>query len=257
MDPVTASLAAGIGGAAISGLGSYLSGESSAAAAKRLYKHRYQWQMQDMRKAGLNPMLSVSQGAPNVPQPEFPNVGEAAVEGFSKAQSARLLAAQVEQSKEVTNTTRAQGNKAVAEGQAQEMANLITQASPLYQSAKATLGQHGEVTGPSALASERWTEELRQVRGAADKAAADAEVSRLSAELSKGELTLQQVRIKYADQLAEIEAAYRRAMSQSAQAGVPAAQADAEFWEKSGAWGKAAMFLKQIIGGGIAPVIIK
>lgn len=257
MEAVTASLVGGALSGAISGAGAWLSGDSSARAAKRMYKHRYQWQMQDMRKAGLNPMLSVSQGAPNVPQPDFPNVGEAAVEGFAKGQSARLMASQVEAAKAATETTRAQGSKAVQEGRAQEMQNLILEASPLYQSAKSTLGERGEVRGPSALASERWTQELRQVANSADKAAADADVSRLNADLAKGELSLQAVRLKYADQLAAIEAAYRRAMATAAQAGVPQAQADAEFWENSGAWGKAAMFLKQIIGGGIAPVILK
>lgn len=31
------------------------------------YKHRYQWQVGDMRKAGLNPILAATQGAPSLP----------------------------------------------------------------------------------------------------------------------------------------------------------------------------------------------
>ncbi len=45
-----AGIASSIGGAAMSN-----------AAQVRMYKHRYRWQMSDMRKAGLNPILMSSQ----------------------------------------------------------------------------------------------------------------------------------------------------------------------------------------------------
>lgn len=44
--------------------------ESQARQAQineRQYRNRYQWQMEDMRKAGLNPILSYKQGAPGLP----------------------------------------------------------------------------------------------------------------------------------------------------------------------------------------------
>lgn len=34
------------------------------AHQEHMYRHRYQWQMEDMEKAGLNPILSYKQGAP-------------------------------------------------------------------------------------------------------------------------------------------------------------------------------------------------
>lgn len=37
------------------------------ALSKRAYKHRYQWQMEDMRKAGLNPILGSMRGAGAAP----------------------------------------------------------------------------------------------------------------------------------------------------------------------------------------------
>lgn len=40
-------------------------------------------------------MLAVQQGAPNVPQADFPNAGDAAVRGASSAVAARVAAAQV------------------------------------------------------------------------------------------------------------------------------------------------------------------
>lgn len=88
-----------IGGAVLGAAGSWFSGKSSADAAESQYKHRYQWQVKDLKKAGLNPMLAVSQGAPNVPQPQFPDIGEGALKGAAvgvQAQLAKKQAANIE-----------------------------------------------------------------------------------------------------------------------------------------------------------------
>lgn len=50
-----------IGGAASSGL-SFLASKQAYNRAKKMYKSRYQWTMEDMRKAGLNPILAYQQG---------------------------------------------------------------------------------------------------------------------------------------------------------------------------------------------------
>ncbi len=42
----------------------YASAKLAWSRQKRMYKHRYQWQMDDMRKAGLNPILASVGGAP-------------------------------------------------------------------------------------------------------------------------------------------------------------------------------------------------
>lgn len=89
-------IAAAAIGAGIGAAGSIFSGSQSANAARENYKHRYQWQVKDLQKAGLNPMLAVTNGAPNVPQPHFPDVGEAAVKGASSAIQARLAKAQIQ-----------------------------------------------------------------------------------------------------------------------------------------------------------------
>lgn len=64
----------GIGAAAVANIGASLLGgsmsNSAAAAASKQqhewnvddYKHRYQWSMQDMQAAGLNPILAATQG---------------------------------------------------------------------------------------------------------------------------------------------------------------------------------------------------
>lgn len=83
-----------VAGAVIGAAGSWLSGRSSASAAESQYKQRYQWQVKDLKKAGLNPMLAVSQGAPNVPQPQFPDIGEGALKGAAVGVQAQLAKAQ-------------------------------------------------------------------------------------------------------------------------------------------------------------------
>lgn len=93
--PAISAGAGAIGGALIGAAGSYFSGKSAADFAERSYKHRYQWQVKDLQKAGLNPMLAVSQGAPNVPQPNFPNLGEGAARGAAAGVSASIASAQI------------------------------------------------------------------------------------------------------------------------------------------------------------------
>lgn len=244
MGPIAAAaIGAGIGAA-----GSIFSSKQSADYAEESYKHRYQWMVKDLRKAGLNPMLAVSQGPGSPPQPNFQDPGEGAARGAAAGSAAALARQQAKLLQTQEDAARATANKTDAEGVAQNMQNVITEASPQYQSAKETMGDKGQVTGPSALASERFQAELTQVKNAGEKLAAETENVRLANELQRGELTLQQIRIKYADQLAGIEAAYRTAMAKAAAAGVPAAEADAAFWSEAGGLGKAAAFIKSIMG---------
>lgn len=230
----------GIGGALIGAAGAIFSSKQSADAAEKQFKHRYQWQVKDLQKAGLNPMLSVSNAPPNVPQPQFENIGEGAIRGFSAAQQAKLL-------KEQTEATRAQGQKTLAEKDLMEIEITRQRADPLYQSAKAAYNPDTGEYGPSAKAEEKWAADLSVIKAQAAKLTEDAGVSRLNAELAKGELTLQEVKIKYADQLAKIETDYRKAMAEAEQLRIPAARAEAAFWANAGELGKLAVFIKSLI----------
>lgn len=117
------SAAIGAGASAFGGFSANAASKQSAEDAmdfqKHMYKHRYQYQMQDMRKAGLNPILAYRQAPPGSPsgssylaQNPFMHAGETAVRGVSSAVDARRQTQQQKQSNEqirqidaaVTNT---------------------------------------------------------------------------------------------------------------------------------------------------------
>lgn len=96
---LAAALPALIGGVA-SAFGAHMANSQADASAvrqmefqKQTLQHQYQWGMADMKKAGLNPILAYKQGGAGTasgssytPQ----NVGSAAVQGASTAQSSAL-----------------------------------------------------------------------------------------------------------------------------------------------------------------------
>jgi len=131
--PVAGSVAGGLVGA----IGSFFSGKQSADAAQENFKHRYQWQVKDLQKAGLNPMLAVSQGPGNVPQPNFPDIGEGASRGASAIANIRLLQQQ-------QNLAVATEQETLQKARGHKLANDIVESSPEYQdSQKAQLAGGG------------------------------------------------------------------------------------------------------------------
>lgn len=118
MDPVTAAaVIGGVGGLAGGLWGNKASGDEAAknrAFQRRMYKHRYQFTVEDMRKAGLNPALAYQQGGGGAPSgsmasqddPLGPGL-EAAGRGVSSAlavQQARANIAQTHAQTKLTNT---------------------------------------------------------------------------------------------------------------------------------------------------------
>ena len=86
MDPVTAAMAAKVGGSFLDNLFAKNRQEDAQAFSAQQYATRYQIQTEDMKKAGLNPMLSVSQGAGSSPQSSAATPGSNFTSALDKAQ---------------------------------------------------------------------------------------------------------------------------------------------------------------------------
>ena len=127
MDPVTAAMAAKVGGSFLDNLFAKNRQEDAQAFSAQQYATRYQTQTEDMKKAGLNPMLSVSQGAGSSPQSSAATPGSNFTSALDKAQMEVL-------------TSQARKNNAEA---------TITEDVGLDQ-AKATLNQTLQATGLTA-----------------------------------------------------------------------------------------------------------
>ena len=94
-----AALAGGVAGIGSSAFASYVNWKHQ----KEVMKNRHQWEVEDLRKAGLNPILSAGgQGAPgNAPEIVAPDVAGSAAKGVEAAlgkSQAELMKAQTDQS---------------------------------------------------------------------------------------------------------------------------------------------------------------
>lgn len=57
---------------------------------ERMYRHRYRYQMQDMRKAGLNPILAFRNSPPGAPSGASAKIPNVAADAVNSALSARM-----------------------------------------------------------------------------------------------------------------------------------------------------------------------
>ncbi len=110
-------------GAAISGYGAYRANKETKASTgrqvafqERMSNTAHQRQMADLKKAGINPMLSARLGGASSPAGasyQASNIGAAAVEGYGKVSSAKQAQAQTKQIQAQTEFTKQQTINAI------------------------------------------------------------------------------------------------------------------------------------------------
>lgn len=227
-------LTAGVG-AVLDSVGGYFSAKQQYRMNKRMYKHRYQWTVRDMIKAGLNPMLAAGASAPvpgSVSAPDYGSIGSKAASAFMQS---RMNRAQVELLNTNKDLTAAQAKEA-------EMKNTIMMASPEFrQAAEAQdVARQDWTPGTSAGAKARYEAETRRAVAAAD-------LSEIQRDMARSDLTQAQVKAKYADQLGALAARYQEAMTKAAENNVSQTEADKAFWDTVGGWGKSGEFSKQFL----------
>lgn len=228
--------------AASAGLDAALGFASSRSAArqeykyaKKMYQHRYQWQMKDMQAAGLNPMLAFSQGAP---VPDSPNVHpsttgvETGIRAFSAKKQANLL-------NEQTNLTRATANKEAAIGEQQEMQNAITRSSYEYQAATKDEVDRG-FKGTSAASTERWQATQRKLVAEADSAETAAKTAGVNLQRAENDYEREKA-------LRPLVVAHQEYVNKGLKLGLSEKEADAQFYEMLGGWAKGSGLMAEAV----------
>lgn len=112
-------------GGLVSGGGQYAANRETArstakqmAFQERMSNTAHQRQMADLKRSGINPMLSAKLGGASSPAGasyQASNVGAAAVEGYGKVSSAKQAQAQTKQIESQTRVTKQQEKKLVQE----------------------------------------------------------------------------------------------------------------------------------------------
>lgn len=127
----------GLLGAAAGLFGSSSANEASAKAAERAnafttrqMKNRHQWEVQDLRKAGLNPVLSAMNGAPSMggaAQAQVFNPADAAAKGVQSALASKRLNAEIKNINQDTETKMAQEGVALSQRDVNNMLASVYQ----------------------------------------------------------------------------------------------------------------------------------
>lgn len=114
-----------VAGSILTGLFNQNSANQQMAFQKDMRSTQYQTATEDMKKAGLNPMLAFSQGGAGTPSgasAQMPDMGDSVSHGVSSAIQAAMMKSQMENVQADTQL-KADSSKAAVAGAAASMAN--------------------------------------------------------------------------------------------------------------------------------------
>lgn len=143
---------------------------ANQAFTKEQMQNRYQWQVADMKKAGLNPMLSYTNAPPGASNPTQQKMEDVVTPAINSANSTKLLNAQLEQidaqTKQALATAdnQAAGARAnTANAVAQEGSNMFTYGDPKIEGALGYAGFDHTPAYPDNLAWRNFNQKLNEM----------------------------------------------------------------------------------------------
>ena len=109
-------------GAGVASAGAKKTNEQSIDFSKEAAQNKHQWQVEDLKKAGLNPILSSTLGGSQASQPSLVNPGEAWKDASGKAMQSAASAMQLDKIEaEVKNIEQSAATSAAQQSQIEEV----------------------------------------------------------------------------------------------------------------------------------------
>ncbi|WNK12564.1 MAG: DNA pilot protein [Microvirus sp.] len=206
----------------VAAAGDYFTGQANAKQARENYQHRYQWQVADLKKAGLNPALAYGQNAP-IPQTQgIEPLGTSFTRGTSAGAQARSARESAELTEVQKNLLQAQTADLIQQVKLRN--DLFSAQAASERMRPAQIGAQTDLTRMQSLTEQEKPKLLRQAYQQAlmnyqwQSATWDKRIEILNNEAKRSGLNVTEAEIR----------------NYLMNAKKPQAKAEANFWESTG-----------------------